>query len=219
MGGRGQSAATPAQSPTAAPVASLLAACARLLSGTSVRWLDCAPSTRQRVYFANHSSHFDFLVLWSALPAAVRRLTRPVAARDYWMAGRVRRYFASSVFNAVLIDRRHLEGQPNDAIEVMLEAIGGRYSLILFPEGTRGSGSVPAAFRSGLYNLALRRPDLELVPVYLRNLNRVLPKGEFLPVPLSSSVTFGAPIGVGPGEPREAFLARARECVVRLSRL
>ena len=199
-------------------LASMLALAGRLISGASVRWIGCEPSTKQRVYFANHSSHFDFLVLWSALPGALRELTRPVAARDYWAGGRLRYYLATNVFRAILIERRHIEGQQNDAIDVMLDAMGDRYSLILFPEGTRGSGPEPAAFRSGLYNLALRRPDLELVPVYLRNLNRVLPKGEFLPVPLSSSVTFGAPLRVDRDEPREDFLDRARESVVRLSR-
>jgi 1-acyl-sn-glycerol-3-phosphate acyltransferase len=200
-------------------VAAVLALAGRLISGASVRWIGCEPSTRQRVYFANHSSHLDFLVLWSALPAAVRDRTRPVAARDYWENGRLRYYLATSVFHAILIERRYVEGQQNDAIDRLLEAIGERYSLILFPEGTRGREAEPARFRSGLFNLAQRRPDLELVPVYLRNLNRVLPKGEFLPVPLSSSVTFGPPIQVSESESREAFLERARESVVRLSRI
>jgi 1-acyl-sn-glycerol-3-phosphate acyltransferase len=197
-------------------LASALAFAARLISGASVRWAGCEPSTRQRVYFANHSSHFDFLVLWSALPGDVRELTRPVAARDYWEASKIRRYLATRVFNAVLIDRRHVEGQTTDAIDILNEAIGERYSLILFPEGTRGAGPEPATFRSGLYNFALRRPDVELIPVYLKNLNRVLPKGEFLPAPLISSVTFGPPIQLEPGESREAFLAQARESVLAL---
>lgn len=198
------------------PVASLLAFAGKLISGVRVRWVDCLPDTRQRIYFANHTSHFDFIVLWSALPRPVRRLTRPVAAQDYWESGRMRRYLAIRVFNAVLIERRRLEGQHNDAIERMLEAMGDRYSLILFPEGTRGSGGVMAPFRSGLYNLALQRPDVELAPVYLGNLSRVLPKGEFLPAPLGSSVTFGPPMHLREGEEREAFLERARAAVLEL---
>jgi 1-acyl-sn-glycerol-3-phosphate acyltransferase len=197
-------------------LASGVALAGRLISGASVRWKGCAPSTRQRIYFANHSSHFDFLVLWSALPADVRELTRPVAARDYWESGRLRRFVATRVFNAVLIERRRVPGQAVDAIDVMIEAIGDRYSLILFPEGTRGVGPDPAAFRNGLFSLASRRPDLELIPVYLKNLNRVLPKGEFLPVPLISSATFGPPIVVEGGETRDAFLERARDSVLAL---
>jgi len=194
----------------------MIAGLARVVSGASVRWVGCEPSARQRIYFANHGSHFDFLVLWSALPAALRSVTRPVAARDYWEAGRLRRYLATRVFNAVLIERRRLEGHHNDAIDLMLGAMGDGYSLILFPEGTRGAGPAPAAFRGGLHSLALGRPGLELVPVYLANLNRVLPKGELLPVPLTSSVSFGPPIQLREGEDREAFLARAREAVLNL---
>jgi 1-acyl-sn-glycerol-3-phosphate acyltransferase len=199
-------------------LAAALALTARLISGANVRWLGCEPSEMQRVYFANHTSHFDFLVLWSVLPASMRAMTRPVAARDYWEAGRLRNYLATQVFNAVLIDRGRIEGQQNDAIDLMLEAMSSRFSLILFPEGTRGTESEPAPFRSGLYNLAIRRPDLEFVPVYLRNLNRVLPKGEFIPVPLISTVTFGEPLCVGDDETREGFLDRARDSVVDLSR-
>lgn len=197
-------------------LAPILATAGRLISGASVRWAGGEPDARQRVYFANHSSHFDFLVLWSALPPRVRTLTRPVAARDYWEGGRLRRYLATRVFNAVLIERRRLEDHHEDAIAIMLEAMGDHYSLILFPEGTRGSGPEPAAFRSGLYNLVQRKPGLELVPVYLANLGRVLPKGELLPVPLASSVTFGRSIGLMDGESRQAFLERARKAVLDL---
>ncbi len=196
-------------------IASVLAALARLISGAGIRWVGCSPAPRQRIYFANHTSHFDFLVLWAALPGEVRRLTRPVAAQDYWRAGRLRRYMATRIFHAVLIERRHLTG-PNDALDVMLDALGDRHSLILFPEGTRGAGAEPGPFRSGLYNLGVRRPDVELVPAYIANLNRVLPKGAFLPVPLCSSVSFGPPLRVGEGEGRDDFLRRARQAVLDL---
>jgi hypothetical protein len=74
-------------------------------------------------------------------------------------------------------------------------------------------------FKSGLYYLGKKRPDLELVPVYLDNMNRVLPRGEFLPVPLLSCITFGPPIWLEKGEPKAQFLERAREAVRRLKEL
>jgi len=197
-------------------IAALLAGVARVISGATVRWSGCAPDTRSRVYFANHTSHFDFLVLWSALPGEVRAVTRPVAAKDYWEAGRLRRYFATRVFRAVLIDRRHLADE-DDPVEVMLTAMGDRHSLILFPEGTRGTSGEVGPFRGGLYDLALLRPQAELVPVYIENLNRILPKGEFLPLPLMSSVTFGPVLRVGVGETKAAFLERARGAILSLS--
>jgi 1-acyl-sn-glycerol-3-phosphate acyltransferase len=197
-------------------IAALLAGASRLISGANVRWVDCQPTSRQRLYFANHTSHLDFVLIWSALPTAARVVTRPVAAREYWERGRMRKYFASRIFNAVLIDRKV---SPHDnPVDRIINAMGDRHSVILFPEGTRGSGAEIDSFKSGLYHICARKTGLELVPVYLENLNRILPKGEFLPVPLLSSVTFGPPMGLQPGESKAAFLERARAAVWNLRR-
>ena len=210
------------------PVANLLAAIARGISGVQVQWAGCEPDERQRVYFANHTSHLDFVVLWSALPSDIRAVTRPIAAKDYWDETLLRRYLAEKVFHAVLLERGSLAKtkNPDEAhfvgrhlINDMAAALGDRNSLILFPEGTRGTGEKIAPFRSGLYHLALRRPDVELVPAYLENLNRILPKGEFLPVPMLSLLTFGKPIQVALGEEKDTFLERAREAVSGLRRI
>jgi len=190
---------------------SLLAFAAKLFSGYSVRWIDCQPDTCQRVYFANHTSHLDAVVLWSALPPDVRSLTRPVAAKDYWEKGRVRPHIARS-FNALLIDRKQVRVHQSP-VDLMLREIGDSHSLIVFPEGSRNTTDELGEFKSGLYYLAKKRPDLELVPVHMDNLNRVLPRGEFLPVPLLSCITFGPPIWLETGEPKADFLLRARESV------
>jgi 1-acyl-sn-glycerol-3-phosphate acyltransferase len=212
------------------PLAGMIAAAARLISGVQVRWVDSEPDPRQAVYFANHSSHLDFVVLWSSLPAEVRAVTRPVAAQDYWNGG-LRRALAVNVFRAVLVARHARKNEaheassdptsdpaldPRLAIEHMLEAMGDTESLILFPEGTRGTGEEVAAFKSGLYYLCQRRPGLRLIPAYLNNLNRILPKGEFLPVPFISKLTFGPALALEAGEEKKAFLVRAREAVCRL---
>lgn len=208
------------------PLAWIIAAVARAVSGVQVRWHGCVPEDRQRVYFANHSSHLDFVVLWSALPGEVRAKTRPVAARDYWQSG-FRSFLAERVFRAVLVDRGaggHTAGLEQTrekrfaVIEQLAEALGHSDSLIFFPEGTRGSGEAVAEFKSGLYHLAKRRPDVELVPAYLENLNRILPKGEFLVVPLLSVLTFGAPIRVREDESKPEFLQRARDALCSLRR-
>jgi 1-acyl-sn-glycerol-3-phosphate acyltransferase len=195
----------------------LLAIVARILSGASVRWIDCQPDTCQRVYFANHTSHLDSIVLWASLPSSLRTLTRPVAAKDYWEKGAVRRYMART-FNALLIDRTDIKVHQSP-VDLMLREIGDRQSLIVFPEGSRNTESEIGEFKSGLYYLAKKRPDLELVPVHIENLNRVLPRGEFLPVPLLSLVTFGPPMWLEAGEPKTEFLGRSREAVRRLKDL
>jgi 1-acyl-sn-glycerol-3-phosphate acyltransferase len=204
------------------PLAGIIAGAARLISGVNVRWVDSEPDAQQTVYFANHTSHLDFVVLWSSLPAEIRARTRPVAAQDYWEKG-LRRAVAVNVFRAVLVARRAsgpqgqlTSGNPQEAIEHMLEAMGNDNSLILFPEGTRGTGGEVAAFKSGLYYLCQRRPGLRLVPGYLNNLNRILPKGEFLPVPFISRLTFGPALTLAADESKPAFLTRAREGLCRL---
>ena len=192
----------------------LLTWTARIISGASVRWVESQPDTCQRVYFANHTSHLDVVLVWSALPAEVRRLTRPIAAKDYWERGIVRRHL-HKVFNAMLIDRKEIKVHQSP-VDLMLREIGDTHSLILFPEGGRTLGGEIGEFKSGLYYLSKKRPELELIPVYLNNMNRILPRGEFLPVPLLSSLTFGPPIWLEAGEPKLDFLARAREAVVSL---
>ena len=193
----------------------LMVALAKLVSGANARWIGCAPDTRQRIYFANHTSNLDALVLWAVLPAEVRELTRPVAARDYWTAGKIRLHIAEKIFHAILIERKKPTAHDNP-IEQILEAMGDKRSIIIFPEGGRFSGPEPMPFKSGIYHLAQKRPDVELVPVLMDNLNRILPKGEVLPVPLLGSVTFGAPIKLLPDETKPAFLERARASVLRL---
>ncbi len=192
--------------------ARLLAVTARLLSGASVRWIGCEPDACQRIYFANHTSHLDALVVWSALPARVRAVTRPVAAKDYWDKGWFRRFMATNVFDALLIDREKIKVH-NSPVDMLLRAIGETHSLIVFPEGHRNTGPEVGEFKSGLYHLAKKRPELELIPVHIDNVNRVLPRGEFLPVPLLSCISFGPPMWLEANESKPQFLQRAREAV------
>jgi len=194
-------------------VASLIAGVARLVTGAVAVWLVPARGEHVRVYFANHSSHADFATIWAALPPDLRARTRPVAAADYWSAGALRRYLMAKVFHGVLIDRA---GGGEAATAQMAGVLRGGDSLIMFPEGTRGDGRVIAPFRSGLYHLAVAVPEAELIPVLLVNLNRVLPKGESIPVPVIARLTFGAPIALEAGESKSVLLERARLAVMAL---
>jgi 1-acyl-sn-glycerol-3-phosphate acyltransferase len=194
--------------------AEVLAGVARFISGARPRWSGCRPEPAQRVYYANHASHLDAVVIWSLLPPRLRAATRPVAARDYWLAGPIRRHLALKAFRAVLVDRApHFQQHP---LEELFAALDRGESLILFPEGTRRRGAGVAEFRPGLWHLAQRHPDVELVPVYLRFFDRVLPRGAHFPVPLLTDVVFGAPLERRHGESREEFLMRARDAILRL---
>jgi len=205
-------------------IANLVAAGARGLAGASARWFDCRPEPRQRVYFANHTSHLDFVVLWSVLPRNLRAQTRPVAAKDYWQSG-IRRHLAVNVFHAILVERNAAASGEDKmqsarrALEILEDALELGCSLIIFPEGTRGRGNEVGPFKSGIYHLWSKQPHVQFVPVYLANLNRVLPKGEVLPVPFISRVAFGPPLERASGssaETKESFLRRAREALCAL---
>jgi 1-acyl-sn-glycerol-3-phosphate acyltransferase len=193
-----------------------ITAFARLWTGVRPDWRGCLPESRQRIYFANHASHGDFVLIWSVLPKDLRDRTRPVAGADYWRKSRLKEFLGAEVFRAVLIERQ-AEARTEDPIGQMAAALDAGDSLILFPEGTRNMTEEPLLpFKSGLYNLALARPGVELIPTWIDNLSRVLPKGEFLPLPLLCSVAFGAPLTLGEGEDRKLFLVRARMSLLEL---
>ena len=202
-------------------IATAVARAVRVLSSPGVEWR-CDPySGAQRIYFANHTSHLDFVVIWAALPPGSRKRARPVADRRYWEHNAIRRTLARQVFNAVLVDRGCTWSVSSHEVARVTtaricEAMGDCHSLILFPEGTRSLTGTVGVFKSGLYFLARCRPDVELVPVHVWNLDRVLPKGEWVPLPLQSRVVFGAPLSVRAGEEKSAFLERARVAVMEL---
>jgi 1-acyl-sn-glycerol-3-phosphate acyltransferase len=197
------------------PSAFLLVGLVKLIVGSYARWVGCAPDPAQRIYFANHTSHIDAIAIWAALPIRLRAHTHPVAARDYWGTG-VRHYLATKALRAVLIDRQRATPKAHP-LAPLIDVLRQGESLIIFPEGTRGSAALPGAFRSGLFHLATEFPAVQLIPVYLENLHRSLPKGTVLPIPMTCTVRFGAPIGLAPHETRDAFLERARAEVVRLA--
>jgi len=197
--------------------ASIITGLARLVTGVRGEWRGCEPAPGTRIYFANHNSHLDFVLIWSVLPRVLRHVTRPVAGADYWLKGTVRRLVGERVFNAVLIDRTPVSQEVNPVTR-MIAALDDGASLILFPEGTRNLTEARLLpFKSGLYHLAKARADVELVPVWIENLNRVMPKGEIVPIPLLCTVTFGAPLQLAPGEDKGAFLERARAALLGLA--
>lgn len=218
----------------------------RVLTGSQARWYGCPPKAEQRIYFANHQSHADLVMIWAALPEELRSITRPIAARDYWTKSPFRQWITSAVFNAIYVERQAAPaptaadaGAPppqapaapavppspealraalaeGDPLAPLVRALESGDSIIIFPEGTRGHGDDPQPFKSGLFRLAQMFPHVVLVPAWINNVQRVIPKGEVVPVPILCSVTFGAPIQLEPGEERRPFLDRARLAVMAL---
>lgn len=196
------------------PSAATLVGLVKLLVGAHPRWMGSQPTRAQRIYFANHTSHVDTLALWAALPHAQRMITHPVAAKDYWGTG-LRHYIATKALRAVLIDRERRDD--GDPLQPLIDVLKRGESLIVFPEGTRGQAAIPGPFKSGLFHLATQFPQVELIPVYLDNLHRSMPKGAVFPIPLSCNVRFGSSLILNPSESKETFLTRARNAVIALS--
>ena len=238
----------------------------RLLTGSQARWYGCPPKAEQRIYFANHQSHADLVLIWAALPEELRSITRPIAAKDYWTKTPFRQWITTAVFNAVYVDRQAAPARPaapvaaetadvvpntlstdadmataggpdpspeassrtpspqelraalpeSDPLAPLVRALESGDSIVIFPEGTRGHGDEPQPFKSGLFKLAQMFPQVVLVPAWINNVQRVMPKGEVVPVPILCSVTFGAPITLETGEERRPFLDRARSAVIAL---
>ena len=192
----------------------VLAFVARLITGAQGHWYGCPPKAEQRIYFANHQSHFDWVLIWAALPTELRAVTRPIAAKDYWTSTPLKHWITREIFNAIYVNRQRTDDQ--DPLEPLLAALGNGDSLVIFPEGTRSNKGDPQPFKSGLYHLAEQFPQVHLIPAWIDNVQRVMPKGEVVPVPILCTVTFGAPLTLEAGEDKRAFLERARAAVVAL---
>ncbi|HMO47253.1 MAG TPA: lysophospholipid acyltransferase family protein [Rubrivivax sp.] len=195
---------------------------ARLVTGAQGHWKGCPPEALQRIYFANHQSHLDWVLIWAALPDDLRVRTRPIAARDYWTASKFKHWLTREVFHAVYVSRTRSTGasgsgtDDQDPLEPLAEALEQGDSLVIFPEGTRSSKGEPMPFKSGLYHLAQKFPGVQLIPVWIDNVQRVMPKGEVVPVPILCTATFGAPMRLESGEDKRDFLERARASVLAL---
>lgn len=195
----------------------------RLLTGVKSFWRSMPDPHRATIYYANHSSHLDGLVIWASLPRALRHNVHPVAAADYWNKTALRRYLATRIFNAVLVERRSQAAASDgaagqrDPLQPLIEKLEQGHSLIFFPEGTRGAGDEVASFKSGLFHLLQRQPEVALVPVWLENMNRVLPKGSRLVVPIICTATFGEPLTApDEEETKRDFLLRAKAALEAL---
>ncbi|EXB47657.1 lysophospholipid acyltransferase family protein [Acinetobacter sp. 1000160] len=189
---------------------------ARLLTGARSLWVGCEPELKQRIYYANHNSHIDFILLWSSLPIHIRRQTRPIAASDYWLKDGFRRFLIQDTFSGVTIQRNRSDQQ--DPLQPVKDVLAEGYSIIFFPEGTRNLNDdiELLEFKSGLYHLSQQFPDIEVVPVWISNLKRVMPKGAFIPLPLLSTVIFGKPLVLNQFSDKEQFLKHAQQQLLKL---
>lgn len=144
------------------------------------------------VIVANHASHLDTVSLLSQLPLRRLRLVRPCAAADYFGRNPIVLALTRTLFNILPIARSHLRSGEHP-VAAMRDALARGECLLLFPEGTRGGGGDIGELKSGIAHLAEEAPGLTVIPAWLENTGRALPKGEFLPVPFFCELRIGAP--------------------------
>ncbi len=193
-------------------MADLLAFLVRLATGVSVGNVE-GWTGKPCVFFANHASNLDALVIWAALPKEIREKTSPVAARDYWRKNAIRRWISGKIFHAVLLSRKGRGEDRSHPLQGVFDMLGKGRSIIIFPEGTRSLDGTLQKFKPGIFHLKERYPESAMIPISLQNLNRILPKGQRVPLPLIGRITVHPPLDEIAGESREDFLARARAAV------
>jgi 1-acyl-sn-glycerol-3-phosphate acyltransferase len=169
------------------------------------------PRTGPAILVANHNSHFDTLALFALFPPGAAAALHAVAAGDYFRAGSFRSWIARRLFGAITVERTCGPGA-RDPLVACSKALDAGEILIWFPEGTRGAPGHVGALRPGVAHLARRHPEVPVVPIALRNFERILPKGALVPLPLNATADVEMPrywSGDGP-----KFMAELGEALV-----
>jgi len=149
---------------------------------------------KQFIIVANHNSHLDTLSLLASVPSKLIHKIKPVAAADHFGKTRLKEKLSNYFVNTLLIQRSRDKSNPtNDPINKMLKAIDDGYSLILFPEGTRGKPEEEEPLKKGIGIILSHRPEIKFIPAYMKGMGKAMPKDDSLIVPFNSSLKFGEP--------------------------
>jgi len=147
---------------------------------------------KQFIIVANHNSHLDTLTVMASLPRQIVHKVRPVAAADHFGKTKLKEKLTNYFINALLIQRKRDKDNPeNDPIYKMVKALDEGYSLLLFPEGTRGEPEIQQPLKPGVSYVLMQRPQVKYVPAYMKGMGKAMPKDDNLIVPFTSSLVYG----------------------------
>lgn len=186
--------------------------------GLNVRGREHLPRRGPAILAPNHNSHLDALALASLYPLAELPGVVAAGAADYFFRNAPTAWLARHVLGAVPVARGAVRG--SDPLAACSAALAEGRVLIFFPEGSRGEPERMQPVRSGLARLAAAHPEAPVVPVYLRNFGRVLPRGDWLPVPVVCDVVIGRPLPAGLPAPalKAAYAAAMAELAAEAGR-
>lgn len=166
---------------------------------------------KQFIIVANHNSHLDTMAIMASLPKSIIHKVRPVAAADHFGKTKRKEQLSNFFINTLLIQRKRDKENPgNDPINKMIKALDDGYSLIIFPEGTRGEPEVPQPLKPGIALVLSQRPHVKYVPAYMKGMGKAMPKDDGLIVPHNSSLVYGKPTRIA-GNDIEAIMEQIKD--------
>lgn len=141
---------------------------------------------------ANHNSHLDALVLLSLFRLADLPKVKVIAAKDYFCKTQLRTWLSLNIIGIIPIDR---QGGTENPLAPVMTALQDGYTVVMFPEGSRGEMEVRQPFKFGIAKLVETFPEVKVTPTYLHGLGKALPRGEFILVPFVCDGCIGEDIG------------------------
>jgi 1-acyl-sn-glycerol-3-phosphate acyltransferase len=141
---------------------------------------------------ANHSSHFDSPVVYSALPGRMRNKLAMAAAADKFYASRKKRVWWPSLFqNAFPVHR----GGGTKQLEYPMSLLKRGWSILIYPEGGRSKTGQFARFKAGPAIMAMQA-HVPVIPIYMEGLRNIMPKGNRNATPGPAMARIGKPVSL-----------------------
>ncbi|MBF0505121.1 MAG: 1-acyl-sn-glycerol-3-phosphate acyltransferase [Candidatus Omnitrophica bacterium] len=181
--------------------------------GLRVRGREHWPLEHPFIVIANHTSHLDAAALLAFFPLKDLRRVRPVAAADYFNSNKCIAFFSRIFFNILPIARKNI-GRHQNPLDGLREALEHKETLIIFPEGTRSSSGEMGPFHTGIAHILKEFPQVPVIPVYMSNMYKALPKGEFILVPFICEVNIGKPLFLS--GTKDEIVQTLRDSVIKL---
>jgi long-chain acyl-CoA synthetase len=167
------------------------------------------------LFSANHTSHLDTPVVLKVLPKRFRWRLAAAAAADYWFANPLVGNLTALLLNSYPMARY---GNVRPSMEHTVDLIDRGWSVLIYPEGTRSLSGEMQPFKPGVGLLAVGL-GVPVVPIHLRGVYAILPKGSGAPRRGPVEVTIGEPLRFPPGTDHTQAARQLEREISRLSAL